>query len=852
MFNFNLKKSLFASAISARGYFRLMALLRKILLSLLVLLFLVLLWPLLIKPFPEKVMSYLFGLPLLLFIFFVVAALQEFFYDSYLKRTKPKAPLSQVAASPEKYNLADFMSFEAARALWPALGWAKRSGLLPLSTPCLLYFLLRSREAASLFLRSGLQRGKVRRELKVYLLENRPLRSRPAPPEALYTKGFQETFLIALKQAADQGRPLIEVGDLLYGLAKTDSYFKNLLIKHELKAEDFSALTRFSYRLKQQREKRKRFWEADNLALLGSIGKEFAAGYTVTLDKYSRDVVLPALKKRFQEVAGHEKEIEEVERILSRTTLNNVLLVGRPGSGRKKIVDYFAVRSYLGQSEPLLNHKRIILLNLPSLIAQIETLEKAEEVLDRIFKEVREAGNVILVIEEFHNYVSPEPRPGILNIAGLLSSYLDKSDFQIIALTSYVGLHEEIEQNPSLLNYFNKVEVRELTEEETLKVLEDYVAFFETRYKKIILYPTLKQIVSLAARYLPDTAFPKKALDLLDEVMVASTHKPDHPFVLPSDADEVVTEKTEIPVGKIEEKEREVLLTLEDLIHRRIINQDEAVGDVSEALRRARTEITIRKGPMGTFLFLGPTGVGKTETSKALAAIYFGSESRMIRLDMSEFQGTEDIRRLLGGAGHEGLLTTKVREDPFSLVLLDEIEKSHPNILNLFLQVLDEGFLTDGMGRKVNFRNTIIIGTSNAASDFIWKTHGEVSKNELMLYLIDKKIFRPEFLNRFDSVVVFRPLSRSNLLDIADLLLRKLSANMKEKEISLLFPPPVKQAIVELSYKPAFGAREMRRVIQEKIENLLAEALLKKAIKRGDRVKVAVKSPTDFKLLLEG
>lgn len=312
----------------------------------------------------------------------------------------------------------------------------------------------------------------------------------------------------------------------------------------------------------------------------------------------------------------------------------------------------------------------------------------------------------------------------------------------------------------------------------------------------------------------------------------------------------LLPKKTQIPVGEIETKEKQILLNLESLIHGRIINQEEAVKEVSTALRRARAEVTVRKGPMGCFLFLGPTGVGKTETSKALAEIYFGSEERMIRLDMSEFQTIPDIQRLLGAPGQEGLLTTPVRENPFSLILLDEIEKAHPNILNLFLQVLDEGHLTDGQGRKLDFKNSIIIATSNAAYKIILEAIKEKSewlgvKQKLLDFLFQEGTFRPEFINRFDAVVVFKPLSKENLLGIAELLLQKLKANLKEKGIEFVITQALKEKIAELGYDPTFGAREMRRVIQDKVENVLATALLKGEIIRGFKVEI---EPENFQL----
>jgi ATP-dependent Clp protease ATP-binding subunit ClpA len=319
---------------------------------------------------------------------------------------------------------------------------------------------------------------------------------------------------------------------------------------------------------------------------------------------------------------------------------------------------------------------------------------------------------------------------------------------------------------------------------------------------------------------------------------------------LPEHVAKVVRDKTKIPVGEIEIKERTILLNLEKSIHQRIIDQEEAVKEVSTALRRARAEVTVRKGPMGVFLFLGPTGVGKTETAKALAEIYFGAEERMIRLDMSEFQNVADIPRFIGAPGQEGLLTTPVRENPFSLILLDELEKAHPNILNLFLQVFDEGHLTDGSNRKVDFKNAVIIATSNAGYQVILqalKQNMEWSKvKEIILdYLFAEGLFRPEFINRFDAVVIFKPLSKENLLDIAELLLQKLRKTLKEKAIDFVITKELEEKIVELGYDPKFGAREMRRVIQDKVENVLAKAILSGELTRGSKAQI---DPETFQL----
>ncbi len=796
---------------------------------------------------PGTVLSKLLGLALISLALFLTASLQELFYNTWLLNPKIRWSLKHVLKDPEKFNLADFFDLELAQAIYAGEKFCKKRKL-PFGTSVLFYFLLGTQTAKFIFLRLGLNLENIAsRALSSF--ENYPQHLDLKHP--FYTLELKDTLKEVLNNAVQKNKNKLSSADFLSVLAKKDPYFKEVLIENQIKSEDVASLGSLKERLEDLAQRRRKFWSKENLALFGAIGRDLASGYTITLDLYSKDLTNETLKGTPLRLVGHQTELKEISRILTLTQNNNVLLVGRPGSGRREIIRHFARESYFGNLPELLNYKRFVELDLPALISRLESLEVAEMVLDKVFTEAREAKNVILIINDLHNYVSQVQKPGILDISGILSSHLSRPGLQVIALTTFVGFHQELMKNPSLLNYFNKVEVKELSEQETLEVLEDLMAYFENRHKKIITLQALRAIVELSAKYLQDKAFPKKAIELLDEVMVYASSKPHHPFVLPEDVQEVITQKTEIPVGKIQKKEKDILLNLENLIHQRIVNQEEAVIEISNALRRARTEVTIRKGPIGAFLFLGPTGVGKTETSKALAEIYFGSENRMIRLDMSEFQNVQDIPRLIGGDDQEGILTTQVRENPFSLLLLDEIEKAHQNILNLFLQVLDEGHITDGFGRKVSFKNTLIIATSNAGAQIIWEDVRQdkkldIIKEDLFSYLFEKNLFRPEFLNRFDAVVIFKPLSKQNLLEIADLLFGALVKILAQKEIELKVSPQVKEKIVELGYNPAFGAREMRRVIQEKVENLIALALLEGKIKPGDKVNVYLSEKGEF------
>jgi ATP-dependent Clp protease ATP-binding subunit ClpC len=778
--------------------------------------------------------SKLRGVALIFLVFTLISWLAEAFLNSKLKKPRLRQDfggqaklLEDAIENPGKYNLAEFLSFEVAKAVFKSKN----------NSTWLFYNLLADNPDLNfIFSRVLLNLRDIKRALVV---------SRD-PVSA----DFEEVIMESLKVAQKKGHLTVEIGDMLTALAMHNSIFKKILIDNNLKVEDIENLTWWLENLEEKMAERKRFWEWKNLIKKGSLAKEWTAGYTVNLDRFSIDWSEIVKKQHFPETIGHQKEIAEMERILSRReSKNNVLIVGEPGSGRKSMIQALAKKSVLGESLPEINFKKVKQLDLSSLLAQTETSEEAESILDTIFREVVTAGNIILVIDDFHNYVLPAPRPGTIDISGVISSYLALISFQIVAITTFEGLHKNIEQNPSILPLFEKVEVSEISERETLMLLENLALFLEYKYKKFISYPALRDIINYCGKYLPATPFPEKAIDLLDEVMVYLTQTKEK-ILLPKHVAKIVSEKTGIPVGEIEIKEREILLNLENLIHQRIINQEEAVKEVSAAMRRARAEVTVGKGPIGCFLFLGPTGVGKTETSKALAEIYFGSEERMIRLDMSEFQNITDIPRLIGSPGEEGLLTTQVRERPFSLILLDEIEKSHPNILNLFLQVFDEGHLTDGLGRKVDFKNSIIIATSNAGYQVILealkqKTEWSLVKEKLLDYLFEKAIFRPEFINRFDAVVVYKPLSKENLLAISELLLQKIKKNLAQKDIEFIITEPLKEKIVELSYDITFGARNMQRVIQDKVGNVLASALLSNQLKRGERAEI---DPEEFKL----
>ena len=853
VFNFDLKNTAVFRAINTEKFllFKLSGFLKNFFLFLFIL-FLVFFLASLAGLTSEYAMT---KLAVLFFVFFLIFWNLQLFREKKIKKPEISIKISDALSNLDSVNLAELLSLSAANIVDESIRLCTKKKLVINPTALFYTSIKKSKDISIISFRLGLDIKKIEIDLKNYLekLPKQPVYAEGNGAGLVFSEDFQNTIKDAVKISEERGYNSVGEKEIFASLAKNDEFFKKVLVEYDLKEPDIKNMTLWLSSAEEVFKKNKQFWSRENLLRKGSFGKQWASGYTITLDQFSTDWTKAVSKWMFREIIGHQKEVEEAEMILARSNLSNVLIVGNPGTGRKSIIEAIAQKCYLGTSLPELNNKRVVELDVVSLSAQVQDFEKLETTLDQIFSEALSAGNIILVIDELQNFVAQTTqKAGAIDISGILSKYLAIPNFQFVGITSYEGLHRNIEQNSSFLEFFRKVEVQEISEIETIRILQSSALELEYKYKILILYPSIREVVNLTGRYMPSLPFPKKALDILDEVVVYVQTKREK-IVLPHHVSEIISVKTQIPIGKMESKEKETLLNLENLIHQRIVNQEEAVKGISIAMRRARAGISSKKRPMGSFLFLGPTGVGKTETSKALSQIYFGSEDKMIRLDMSEFQSISDIPRLVGAVSPvemQGLLTTPVRETPFSLVLLDEIEKSHPNILNLFLQVFDEGHITDGQGRKVVFTNTIIICTSNAGADMIFKeveSGRSVDKDKLVNSLIEKGIYKPEFINRFDATVIFNPLTKDNLLKIAGLSLQGLKKNLKEKDIDFEITELLKEKIVELSYKPEFGAREMRRVIQDKVENNIAQALISDKIKKGDRFQV---NPESFELVI--
>jgi len=735
-------------------------------------------------------------------------------------------------------NLALYTDFRLARAIHRADDFCRKKGV-PLNVFTIVFYFCKDKRGQVIFAKLGLDEKLFKEKLdsEIKRFKDTSLKE---------DEGLVGVFEQAATFAVNSFHRDIEIRDFLVAAANLNARFKEVLSINDMELDDIDHVTGWEDFIENDLKRRKQFWRLENLMKKRGMGKQWAAGYTVNVDKYSTEITKIISERNLSiHLIGHDKEIYAIERILSRSGENNILLVGQPGSGRSTIAYAFAKKVSEGRSFASLNDKRILELDMQAVLAGLDTPGEILERLKIIFSEAVNAGNVILLIDEIHNYLGSEKGPAAINITPVIIPYLASSNFQIIGITNYEAYHKYIETNPGVKNLFVKVEVSEPNAEQTIFILEDMLPGLERRYGLSVTYRVLRDIVKLTERYIQDAPFPGKAIDILTEVLSYTNSRGDK-FVPPDYVNTVISERVEVPVGTVKEDEREKLLTLEDKIHQRVIDQEEAVKLISEAMRRARAGLKGGKRPIGSFLFLGPTGVGKTETSKALAEVYFGSDERMIRFDMTEYQEADAVNRMIGFAekGEPGLFTKAITENPFSLVLLDEIEKTHSNILNLFLQVFDEGWLTDAFGKKVSFTNAIIIGTSNAGAELIReKVKAGKSldsfKEELIDYLLKKGIFKPEFLNRFDAVVVFKPLTHEHLIRIAILMMNDLSKRLYEGTgIRLVVNPDLVDKIVEMGYEPEFGARPMRRVIQDEIESRVAKKMLEQNLKRGDFIEI--------------
>ena len=516
--------------------------------------------------------------------------------------------------------------------------------------------------------------------------------------------------------------------------------------------------------------------------------------------------------------------------------------------GKSTLIHSLAKKIRTGKAERYFKNKRILVMDMGRLISDaINKGVDVENEIRHLFTEAANAGNIILAIEHFEQYLGKEASAFHPDIAPVLGEFLAHPNFQIIATSSPKEYHQLIEKHDQILKYFETIEMREPSEEDTIEILYSDLKPYEIG-RVVFTHEGFKSIIRESNRYNWSSPLPERAIDLAMDVMMYWSKKSDELFVNEETVAEFLSLKTGTPHGEVKSGERKKLLNLEKILHQQVIGQEEAIKQVAEALRRARSGISNTDKPVGSFLFLGPTGVGKTETAKALAKTYFGDEEKMIRFDMSEFQSPSSIDRLIGSSqlNQQGRLVTAVKDNPYSLILLDEIEKAYPEILDIFLQILDEGFVTDAFGEKVNFRNAMIIATSNAGAALIKEEVGkgydaEKIKQDIIDYAISNGIFRVEFLNRFDGVIFFRPLAGDELTSVVRLMLQKLAKRLQsEKNIEVEFSDDIMGKIIEKGYNPIFGARSLNRYIEDTVEDILAKKIIAGEVRRGEKVRISL------------
>jgi ATP-dependent Clp protease ATP-binding subunit ClpC len=653
-------------------------------------------------------------------------------------------------------------------------------------------------------------------------------------------------LLEALEMAEISGHEVIEGGDVLTALCKKDPVYKKMLEALQLDIADIENVVYWLDKVKWEVRSDESIF--NHFGMSGGIGRDWAFGYTPYLKQFSVDITEGIQRYGLGlELVGRDKEIQAIEEALSEDNGGNAVVVGDAGIGKKAVIMGFAKKVLDGKTNGYVSHKHVFQVDTDALLSGATDAGELAKRPSWILSEAAYAGNIIIFIENIDNIFSAGG-VGQADMSEVLLPYLDRSGIHIIGTSEVAGYNNFILKNGALSQRFVKVSMEEPSEADMVRILEETVPMIEAKTQSLISYEAIKAAIKSANKHLLNQPNPEKSINLLEGVATKVSAERGPSVILPQDVEWYMADKLKIPTGEVSENEKNVLLNMEAELHKFVIGQEEGLKAIADSLRRVRAQVSDSRKPIGSFLFLGPTGVGKTATAKALAKVYFGGEDKMVRFDMSEYQNKEDIYRLIGqrGEAEQGLLVSVVNEKPFSLILFDEIEKADPEILNLLLQVLDEGILTDGNGQKVSFSDTIIIATSNAGANVIRDTirsgtDFEKSKKNLIDYLVNNNLFRPEFINRFTAVVAFSPLTEDEILLVAKNMITGLIETVKtNKNISIVVSEEAVAALAKAGFDPEMGARPMERAIQDKIENLLAKKILSNELNKGDTYTVTV------------
>jgi len=708
----------------------------------------------------------------------------------------------------------------------------------------LFFSLLSDREVQSLFVRLNVDGKKLIDKLKGRIT------ALPAASFAEQEKGIKAELSVEVKEALVEGyvlayntgqgqaRPI----NLILPALKRDVDLREILFDLEVDEEKVAnVLEWFKFNDEIMADYRA-YKKTARFKPGTTMDRAYTAVATPVLDHFGHDLVLAAKRGQVGICASRDKEIEDIFNIF-QSGQAGAMLVGPSGVGKRTIIGGLARLMVREEVPKIFSDKRLIEVDVARLISGAGASESEGRLLV-IIDEVARAGNIILFINNIENLIGiTAGAEESLELSEVLANALERKELRCLAAATDENYTKYIEGKP-LAKAMPKVDISEPVGSQAIRIVESQAGFLEGKYKVYFDYNAIEQAVKLSDKFIHDKYLPAKAIEILEKVAVKAGKKEpvgkETRMVSKDDVAEAISEIAKVPVQKITESEGQKLMDLEDRIHERMIDQEEAVKMVASSLRRARAEMREGKRPIASFLFLGPTGVGKTELAKTVASIYFGDEAAMIRVDMSEYQNQDSVNKMIGDSTTQGYLTEAVRKKPFSLILLDEFEKAHPDILNLFLQVMDDGRLTSGQGRTVDFTNAIIIATSNAGSVFIQEqVQAGVDISEIKEALINEhlnKVMRPELINRFDGLIVFKPLSQEDVAAIAKLMLGKTKKMLQVKGMDLEVSPAGLEILAQEGYDPKFGARPLRRVLQDKVEDMIANKIISGELKRRDTV----------------
>ena len=633
----------------------------------------------------------------------------------------------------------------------------------------------------------------------------------------------------------------ISFAEFGFSLMHFDSDLSQFLRRKGVMAADYKQALEWVARMEKKVREQERWWLTDNLLRIPSLGKNLSFGQVYDLERHGHSIVADSAYVQLGEKWRiYQKSVAKLESVLSKAVGANILLTAKESYICMDAVASLGRDIMRGTILPSVENKRIYVLDVNSLISAYEDKAEFESMLQAVLVQAAAAGNVILVIPNLADFVENTHGMGT-DVKDLLGEVLRSTSLQLIATSSERSFHEVLETDLDLMSHFEKVQLDEFDEFQAISLLQDEVLYVENREDVFFTYQAIKRIVESADRYFADTSLSDKAVDILYE-LVPAIKLEGKSVVTVDDVDALVTSKTGITLGRITEDESAKLGNLKTQMRQRVVGQDAAVDAVCDAMLRARTGLANPKRPLASFMFVGPTGVGKTETAKALAALFFGNEETMLRSDMSEYADEQALERMIGSAQRAGVFASKVREEGHGVLLLDEFEKASPDVHDLFLQIIDEGFFTDGRGERVNMRNFIIIATSNAGSDILYSqaVANQVTKQQIIDHIIGAHILRTELLNRFDDVILFRSLGSEHLHSVAHLMVEKLAKRLDQRGITLKESPELLQYLVQVGNNPRFGAREMNRVIIKELESKIAQALVLGDLFEGDTISFTV------------